>query len=90
MPFQRNSTGFDTRDLDLDVVIDPDRKWRWKDEDELAWSESQGRLAPYNADSIRREANRAVALLADDDPLFSDDWTYWRPDPAWPIPSLPT
>jgi len=42
LPFLRADKGFDTRDLDLDIVIAPDRTWHWKDEDELAWSQEQG------------------------------------------------
>lgn len=89
VPFRRMSLGFDTRDLELDVVIDPDRTWHWKDEDELAWSQEHGRLAPYDALSIRREAERAIALLEAGDPLFDASWIAWRPDPAWSIPGFP-
>jgi Protein of unknown function (DUF402) len=89
LPFRRSSLGFDTRDLDLDVVIDPDRAWRLKDEDELEWSRQEGLITSHEAKSIRAEAERAVALLEANDPLFSDDWTAWRPDPTWHIPAVP-
>jgi 8-oxo-dGTP pyrophosphatase MutT (NUDIX family) len=88
MPLRRTPTGFDTRDLILDVVIAPDRTWSWKDEDELLWAQNEGQLAPYDADFIRREATRAIALLTASDPLFADHWTNWRPDPTWPIPAI--
>ena len=86
MPLRRTPTGFDTRDLILDVVVAPDRTWSWKDEDELVWAQNEGQLAPYDADFIKREATKAVAILAAGDPLFADHWTHWRPDPTWPIP----
>jgi hypothetical protein len=35
-PFRRTSRGFATMDLMIDVIVSPDRTWRWKDEDELA------------------------------------------------------
>ncbi len=54
-PLRRTRLGFDTRDLILDVVIDPDRTWHWKDEDELAWRQEQGYIAPYEAEAIRNE-----------------------------------
>jgi hypothetical protein len=24
------------------------------------------------------------------EPPFDEDWSSWRPDPAWPAPELPT
>ena len=30
-PFRRTPLGFDVRDLQLDILVDPERKWRWKD-----------------------------------------------------------
>ena len=32
LPVERSAVGFDTLDLDLDVVIDPAYDWHWKDE----------------------------------------------------------
>ncbi len=87
-PLRRTRLGFDTRDLILDVVIDPDRTWHWKDEDELTWRQEQGYIAPYEAEAIRNEGKRAVSLLEAHDPLFDDEWTLWRPDPAWDIPEV--
>lgn len=89
VPLRRSPTGFDTRDLVLDVDIDPDRTWQRKDEDELQWLEAQGLIAPHDVTAIRAEAERAVALLQADDPLFDAHWILWRPEPAWPIPSIP-
>jgi len=87
-PLRRTSLGFDTRDLILDVVIYPDRTWHWKDEDELTWHQEQGYIAPQEAEAIRNEGKRAVALLEAHDPLFEEGWTLWRPDPAWSIPHV--
>jgi len=87
-PLRRTPLGFDTRDLILDVVIDPDRTWHWKDEDELLWREEHGYIAPPGAKAIRTEGKRSVALLQAHDPLFADHWTLWRPDRAWPIPEI--
>ncbi len=87
-PLRRTPLGFDTRDLILDVVIDPDRTWNWKDEDELAWHQEQGYIAPHEAEAIRNEGKRSVSLLEAHDPLFDDIWTLWRPDPGWGIPDV--
>jgi hypothetical protein len=32
---RRTRLGFDTRDQALDVVVEPDGTWQWKDEDQL-------------------------------------------------------
>lgn len=87
-PLRRAPCGFDTRDLILDVVIDPDRTRHWKDEDELTWRQEHGYNAPQAVEAIRNEGKRAVSLLEGHDPLFSDEWTLWRPDPAWGIPEV--
>ncbi len=89
LPLRRTDVGFDTRDLDLDIVINPDRTWRWKDEDELAWSQEQGLRTKQEVQSIRREAEQVVRLLAAGDSIFTESWTTWRPDPRWTIPSSP-
>jgi len=88
VPLRRSNVGFDTRDLTLDVVIDLDRTWHLKDEDELAWAVEHGSLTSHDVIAIRAEAARAVALLEANDPLFAESWVAWRPDPSWPIPSI--
>jgi uncharacterized protein len=89
LPFRRADRGFDTRDLDLDIVIAPDRTWHWKDEDELVWSQEQGLRTAQEVQSIWKEAERVVGLLTAGDPIFAESWTCWRPDPRWTIPSVP-
>jgi predicted RNA-binding protein associated with RNAse of E/G family len=73
----------------LDVVIDPDLSWRWKDEEELEEAVRLGLLTRQAADGIRAEGERVIAQLEAREPPFCDGWERWRPDPAWPIPELP-
>ena len=35
-PLRRTAIGFDTLDHELDVIVELDGSWRWKDEDDLA------------------------------------------------------
>src|ERR1700753_1726147 len=35
-PYVRHDGGVDLTDQVLDVVVEPDRRWEWKDEDEMA------------------------------------------------------
>jgi predicted RNA-binding protein associated with RNAse of E/G family len=78
---RRTSLGVDYVDEKLDLVVARDGSVRWKDEDELAQAAEIGLL---DADEVRAEAERVLA-----DPPWPTGWESWRPDPAWPRPSLP-
>ena len=73
----------------LDVVIDPDLSWRWKDEDELREAIELGLMSQGGAEAVRREAERAIERLEARQPPFCDGWETWQPDPTWPLPTLP-
>ena len=80
--------GVDVTDQDLDIVVTPDRAWRWKDEDEFA-----ERLAvpdhywvPDEA-AVRAEGRRVIKLIEAGDFPFDGTWTDFRPDPAWVTPT---
>jgi hypothetical protein len=83
-PLRRTSIGFDTRDQALDIVVEPDGSWSWKDEDHLAQLVRDGVWAAADAEAIRSEGERVLG-----DPPWPTGWEDWRPDPAWPLPSLP-
>jgi uncharacterized protein DUF402 len=87
-PWLRTEIGFDSRDVYLDLVAGPDGDdWRWKDEDELAWIVGQGRIDPARAVQIRADGERAVETVRAMGLLGR--WRTWRPDPSWPIPTIP-
>ena len=88
-PFRRTPLGFETMDLVLDVIVDPDRTWRWKDEDELATWVARGACAPELAARLRAEGLAVARRAERDQPPFCWDWPRWRPDPAWELPELP-
>lgn len=83
-PFRRSALAFDTRDHALDVVVEPDGSWRWKDEEHLELAVRIGAFTPDDAAEIRAEGERVLAAWP-----FPTGWEGWRPDPEWPIPSLP-
>jgi hypothetical protein len=74
--------------LMLDVLVDPDRTWRWKDEDELQTFVDRGVFDAATAERAREEGRRVAAQAERNEPPFSDPWIEWRPDPAWEIPVL--
>lgn len=76
-------------DLALDILIDSDRSWRWKDEDELKALVTEGAIDQRKADQIRAEGLAAIADLENNAPPFSEPWDQWKPDPDWEAPVLP-
>jgi hypothetical protein len=88
-PFRRTPLGFETMDLMLDVIVDHDRRWRWKDEDELETFVEHGVFDVALAGRARDEGRRVIERVRRNEPPFSEPWHDWRPDSSWPIPSLP-
>jgi hypothetical protein len=82
--------GVDTFDHALDIVVAPDRQWRWKDEDEFRerighpvyWTVEQ-------AAGIRAEGERVIADIEAARFPFDGTWCDFRPGPSWPTPVLP-
>ena len=89
-PVRRGPLGFDYMDHMLDIVIGPDLSWRWKDEDELAEAVSVGLVTQAWAAEVRREGERVFERLERRQAPFCDGWEEWQPDPAWPLPALPS
>lgn len=88
-PLRRVGVGFDTVDHVLDIFVEPDGRWRWKDEDEFAAACSIGRFSEQEANAIRAEGERVIAGIEAEGWPFGAGYEHWRPDPAWNIPSLP-
>jgi protein associated with RNAse G/E len=89
-PPARRPDGVDTFDHALDIVVRPDRTWRWKDEDE--YLERIGRPAYWNATQaaeIRAEGERVVTDNEAARFPFDGTWLDFRPDPSWPLPDRP-
>jgi hypothetical protein len=85
-PLTWTPLGFDTTDWALDVWVDPDGRWRWKDEDDFAEMQALGVLDAAQAAEVRAEGERVIARLGD---LVPTGWEGWRPDPGWGALSLP-
>jgi hypothetical protein len=83
-PLRRTPLGFDTTDWALDVWVEPDGSWRWKDEADFAEAQALGVLDANAAAAVRAEGERVVAARP-----WPTGLEAWRPDPAWPTPELP-
>ena len=88
-PFRRSEIGFETMDLALDLIIDADGRWRWKDEDELETFVAAGAFGRELPERLRAEALGVVAQAERGQGPFDEPWPEWRPDPAWRLPELP-
>ena len=73
-PLRRTPLGFDTFDEKLDLIVRPDGRYRWKDEDELEQAAAAGLL---DAAAVRAEAARVLAEWP-----FPTGWEDWRARPV--------
>ena len=88
-PFRRTAQGFDTQDLELDIVVSRDGCWRYKDDEKLEKWIERGRWTPDEVAAIRHEGAAIAAELDAGRRWWSDDWASWEPDPSWATPPLP-
>jgi Protein of unknown function (DUF402) len=88
-PFRRTRLGFETMDLTLDVLIENDRVWRWKDEDELESFVAVGVYDRALVERLREEGRRVVVRAGRNEWPFDQAWASWQPAPSSPLPVLP-
>lgn len=88
-PFRRTAAGIEAMDLMLDVVVEPDLSWRWKDDDEFDEILARGIFDPAVGRRVREEAAAVVDRIEENLSPFCDGWPRWRPDAAWQTPVLP-
>lgn len=82
-PFRRTARGYDTQDLELDVVVHPDGRVELKDEDLLDVRVREGRFTEDQARAIRAEGDRIQRELAAGRRWWDPFWALWEPDPTW-------
>ncbi|HEY1707922.1 MAG TPA: DUF402 domain-containing protein [Rhizomicrobium sp.] len=88
-PMRRAGGGFVTWDLSLDIVVAPNLRWQWKDEDHFERIQALGWVSPEKAAAMRREGERIIEKIERKTRPFDESWPSWRPDPAWTTPVLP-
>ena len=89
-PGRRWAGGMDITDHALDIWVEPDRTWAWKDEDELAERTGHPRYWTVEEGEAIRAAGRGVvpAIEAGRFP-FDGSLTSFKPDPRWKPTKLP-
>ncbi|MEU0557791.1 DUF402 domain-containing protein [Dactylosporangium sp. NPDC006015] len=88
-PAVRRGGGIDVVDHHLDIDVAPDRRWRWKDEDEF--TDCIGRPGFWSAEqaaAIRAEGERVAAAVEAGRFPFDGTWCDFTPG-SWPLPKLP-
>ena len=85
---KRTYLGFDMRDYQLDILVDTDRSWRWKDEDELELAIHLGRMTQAQGAAVEREGQRAIAELENNAGPCADGWENWQPSGDLKRPQL--
>ena len=88
-PFKRSHVGFDTLDLELDMIINPDNDWKIKDVDDYKKGIANGTILYEWIQEIETAKTKVLAKLAHKQYPFDSSWVNWRPDPSWSAPKLP-
>ena len=89
LPLRRTRLGFDSFDLDLDIIIEPNFEWRWKDVEEYQKGIQLGILRPEWIREIDSSKADVFEKLEKRRYPFDGSWLDWKPDPAWIPPTLP-
>ena len=89
MPVERSAVGFDTLDLDLDIVVRPDFSWSWKDVDDWERAIDSGALSDFQIQGVETVKAEAVDRIERDRLSHLDEWLTWTPPDNWPPAELP-
>lgn len=87
-PLRRTQRGVQVRDCALDLVVDPNRSWRWKDRDEFEALRTAGFFSEEIAKQVMAEAERMIGVIERWESPFSDGWERWRADSNLRLPTL--
>jgi hypothetical protein len=88
-PFRRTSIGYDTQDLELDLVVAPDGSWKYKDDELLELRIREGRFTAERVAAIRAEGKRIADQLRGGIRWWDPKWAHWVPPREWSAPPLP-
>jgi protein associated with RNAse G/E len=88
-PFQRSHSGFDTLDLELDIIINPDYSWKIKDLDDYQKGIECGTILHEWTQEIEVAKDEVFDRIANRHYPLNNSWSNWKPDLNWSAPKLP-
>lgn len=88
-PFRRSHSGFDTLDLELDIIINPDYSWEIKDFDDYQKGIESGTILYEWTQEIEVAKKEVFDKLANKLYPLDNSWLNWQPDPNWSAPKFP-
>lgn len=89
LPFQRRDSAIDTLDLDLDIVVNPDFSYHWKDIDDYEKGIATGVILTTWVNEIEAAKIEILNKLEKRSYPFDGSWLDWKPDPDSSLPTLP-
>jgi len=89
VPFKRHHACMDTLDLELDIIINPDFAYEWKDLDDYQIALEQGFVSSEHKQQIDDTKLEIFDRLEKRQYPFDGSWLDWKPDPNWEPPKLP-
>lgn len=81
--FRRTSRGYDTQDLELDLVVAPDGSWELKDDEFMEQRVAERRYTAELVAWTRAEAKVLIERLNNRDHWWDPAWADWEPPPEW-------
>lgn len=87
--FVRTAVGYDTQDLELDIVVQPDGRWTLKDLELLDQRVAEGRFSPQLARWVVSLGEQLTAELDAGRHWWDHRWADWSPNENWDSPLLP-
>jgi predicted RNA-binding protein associated with RNAse of E/G family len=89
IPFHRSASGIDTLDLDLDLIINPDFSFEWKDEEDYQKAIEHEIISSEWVQGIENAMGDIFNELEKRQYPFDGSWLDWTPDSLWTPPKLP-
>ncbi len=91
LPLLRSEAGFDTLDLEVDLIVHPDFSLEWKDLEEYEAGVKRGVITPEQIGQIELGKDEVLGHIHKRDGLFADQkLKFWKPPVKWSAPQLNT
>lgn len=89
LPYIRHRNHVDTLDLELDIIVNPDFSYKWKDLDDYQTGIETGVILPEWVNRIESAKEEVLDRLEKREYPLDGSWLNWQPDPSWETPQLP-